>query len=70
MTIFCVAVVLSAALPALAPVWLLLATGLALTRAMLTAHFFSDVLIGCAIGIVVTRETMLLLFPQLVPGWF
>jgi membrane-associated phospholipid phosphatase len=70
MTIFCVAVVLSAIVPVLAPVWLLLATGLALTRAMLTAHFFSDVLIGCAIGIVVTRETMLVGFPQLVPGWF
>ena len=70
MTILCVAAVLSAVVPVLAPVWLLLATGLALTRAMLTAHFFSDVLIGCAIGIVVTRETMLLLFPQLVPGWF
>jgi hypothetical protein len=37
---------------------------------MLTAHFFSDVLIGSSIGIVVTRETMLVGFPQLVPGWF
>ena len=70
MTIFCVAVVLSAIVPVLAPLWLILATGLALTRAMLTAHFFSDVLIGCAIGILVSRETMLLLFPQLTPGWF
>jgi membrane-associated phospholipid phosphatase len=70
MTIFCVAVVLSAIVPVLAPLWLVLATALALTRAMLTAHFFSDVLIGSAIGILVARETFVLLFPQLAPGWF
>jgi membrane-associated phospholipid phosphatase len=70
MTIFCVAVVLSAITPFLAPLWLALATGLALTRAMLTAHFFSDVLIGAGIGLLVARETFLLGFPQLAPGWF
>ena len=70
MTIFCVAVVLSAIAPTLAPLWLALATGLALTRAMLTAHFFSDVLIGAGIGLFVARETFLLGFPQLAPGWF
>jgi membrane-associated phospholipid phosphatase len=70
MTIFCVAVVASAISPALAPVWLLVATCLALTRAMLTAHFFSDVLVGAAIGLLITRETMLLAFPGLAPQWF
>jgi membrane-associated phospholipid phosphatase len=70
MTIFCVAVLLSAIVPVLAPLWLLLATGLAITRAMLTAHFFSDVLIGSAIGILVARETFVLAFPQLTPAWF
>lgn len=70
MTIFCVAVVLSAITPFLAPLWLALATGLALTRAMLTAHFFSDVLVGAGIGLLVARETFLLGFPQLAPGWF
>jgi membrane-associated phospholipid phosphatase len=70
MTIFCVAVVLSAITPMLAPLWLALATGLALTRAMLTAHFFSDVLIGAGIGLLVARETFLLGFPQLAPAWF
>src|SRR5258705_6681798 len=70
MTILCVAVVLSAITPVLVPLWLALATGLALTRAMLTAHFFSDVLIGAGIGLVVARETFLLGFPQLAPGWF
>ena len=70
MTIFCVAVVLSAIAPVLAPLWLVLATGLALTRAMLTAHFYSDVLVGAAIGLLVARETFLIGFPQLAPGWF
>jgi membrane-associated phospholipid phosphatase len=65
-----VAVVLSAITPMLAPLWLMLATALALTRAMLTAHFFSDVFVGAAIGILVARETFLVGFPQLAPGWF
>jgi membrane-associated phospholipid phosphatase len=70
MTILCVAVVLSAIMPVLAPIWLTLAIGLALTRAMLTAHFFSDVFVGAAVGILVARETFLIGFPQLAPGWF
>lgn len=70
MTILCVAVVLSAITPMLAPIWLTLAMGLALTRAMLTAHFFSDVFVGAAVGILVARETFLIGFPQLAPGWF
>ncbi|MSP94173.1 MAG: phosphatase PAP2 family protein [Alphaproteobacteria bacterium] len=70
MTIFCVAVVLSAVVPTLAPLWLLLAGGLAATRAMMTAHFLSDVLIGAAIGILATRETLIIGFPQLAPPWF
>ena len=69
MTIFCVAVVLSAAFPLLAPLWLLLAFGLSLTRAMLTAHFLADVMVGAAIGIIAARETFLLVFPDLSPGW-
>jgi membrane-associated phospholipid phosphatase len=70
MTILCVAVVLSAITPMLAPLWLALATGLALTRAMLTAHFFSDVFVGAAIGTLIARETFLIGFPQLAPMWF
>lgn len=70
MTILCVAVAASAILPMAAPLWLSLATGLALTRAMLTAHFFSDVFIGAGIGVLVARETFLIGFPQLAPGWF
>jgi membrane-associated phospholipid phosphatase len=69
MTIFCVAVVLSAAFPLLTPIWLLLAFGLSMTRAMLTAHFLADVMAGAAIGIIATRQTFLLVFPNLSPGW-
>ena len=69
MSIFSVAVVLSAAFPLLTPLWLLLAFGLSLTRAMLTAHFLADVMVGAAIGIIATRQTFLLLFPALSPGW-
>jgi len=69
MTIFCVAVVLSAAFPLLAPLWLLLAFGLSMTRAMLTAHFLADVMAGAAIGIIATRETLLFAFADLAPGW-
>ncbi|HEX3485535.1 MAG TPA: phosphatase PAP2 family protein [Micropepsaceae bacterium] len=70
MTILCVAVTASAIAPILAPVWLLLATGLAVTRAMLTAHFFSDVFIGAGVGVLVAREVFLIGFPQLAPSWF
>jgi membrane-associated phospholipid phosphatase len=69
MTIFSVAMVLSAVVPSLAPLWLTLALALALTRALLTAHFLADVMIGAAIGIVATREALLLLFPNLAPAW-
>lgn len=70
LTIFCVATVLSAAWPMLAPLWFVFATYLALTRAMLTSHFLSDVMIGAALGLIVARETMLLVFPALTPAWF
>ena len=70
MTIFCVAVVLCAIVPALSALWLLLAGGLASTRVLMTAHFASDVLVGAAVGILVTREMMLTVFPGLTPGWF
>jgi membrane-associated phospholipid phosphatase len=69
MTIFCVAVVLSAAFPLLTPLWLVLAFGLSMTRAMLTAHFLADVMTGAAIGIIATRQTFLVVFPDLAPSW-
>ena len=70
LTIFCVATVLSAAWPGLALLWFAIAFYLALTRALLTSHFLSDVLIGASIGLIVMRETFLLVFPALAPTWF
>jgi membrane-associated phospholipid phosphatase len=69
MTIFSVAVALSAAFPLFAPVWLAAAFALSITRAMLTAHFLGDVMAGAAIGIIATRQTFLLVFPNLSPSW-
>jgi len=70
LTIFCVAVIASGAIPALAPLWFAIALYLAFTRAALTAHYLSDVFVGAGLGIIVTRETVVLLFPQLMRGWF
>src|SRR5215831_2093993 len=69
MTIFSVAVLAAIIVPALAPLWFAIALTLALTRAMLIAHFLSDVLIGAALGLIATRETLLYIFPHLAPGW-
>jgi hypothetical protein len=41
-----------------------------LTRAFLTAHFLSDVLVGAGIGLIVARETLSYFFPHLAPSWF
>jgi membrane-associated phospholipid phosphatase len=42
---------------------------LAGTRALLTAHFLSDVLIGAGIGLLSVRAVLILLFPGFGPGW-
>ncbi|MGH6889139.1 MAG: phosphatase PAP2 family protein [Rhizomicrobium sp.] len=70
LTIFCVAVVLAAALPALAVLWFAIAAYLALTRALLNSHFASDVLVGAGIALVTTREILIFLFPALALPWF
>jgi membrane-associated phospholipid phosphatase len=70
LTIFCVAVIATAVLPKLAIVWFAIAAWLALTRAMLTAHYLSDVFIGAGIGIIAARETIVYLFPALHLAWF
>jgi len=69
LTITCVAVIASCAWPLLTPIWFALALCLALSRALLTTHFFSDVFIGAGIGLVATREAVVLLFPALAPPW-
>jgi membrane-associated phospholipid phosphatase len=70
LTIFCVAVIASAVLPILAPLWFAVALYLALTRAFLNAHFLSDVFIGSATGLIASREIVLYLFPNLFQPWF
>ena len=70
MTICCVAVILSGAVPRLAGLWFAIAAYLALTRAVLNSHFLSDVFIGAGIGILATRETVLFFFADLARPWF
>ena len=70
LTIFCVAVVLSAAVPHLTVLWFAIATFLALTRALLNSHFLSDVLVGAGTGLITTREVLIYFFPALVLPWF
>ncbi len=70
LTIFCVAVVLSAVLPGLAVLWFAIAIYLALTRALLNSHYLSDVLVGAGIALVTTREILWYFFPGLMQPWF
>ena len=70
LTIMCVAAIASCIWPQLALLWFAIAAWLGLTRALLTAHFLSDVFIGGGIGLLATRETLLYLFPRLAPHWF
>ncbi len=70
LTIMCVAVIASAAWPHLALLWFAIAAWLGLTRALLTAHYLSDVLVGAGIGLLSARETVIHVFPSLAPSWF
>lgn len=70
LTIFCVAVIATALLPHFAVLWFALAFWLAITRALLTAHFISDVLVGAGVGLLCAREVLVLLFPALALPWF
>ena len=70
LTIMSVAVIMSCVWPHLAILWFALALWLGLTRALLTAHFLSDVFVGAGIGLLASRETLLYLFPHLPPTWF
>jgi len=69
-TIFCVATAATAAWPEPWPLWFAIAAYLALTRALLTSHFLSDVLFGAALGLAVSREIFVNVFPALAPAWF
>jgi membrane-associated phospholipid phosphatase len=70
LTICCVAVIFTCVWPMLWPLWFAIAALLAVTRALLTAHFLSDVLIGAGIGLIAAREVLLLGFPGNAPSWF
>jgi membrane-associated phospholipid phosphatase len=70
LTIFCVAVIATTLVPQAAILWFALALWLALTRALLTAHFLSDVFIGAGIGLLCAREVLVLVYPSLALSWF
>jgi membrane-associated phospholipid phosphatase len=70
LTIMCVAVIASAVWPQLAPLWFAFAAWLGLTRALLNAHYLSDVLVGAGIGLLSAREAVINFFPQLSLPWF
>jgi membrane-associated phospholipid phosphatase len=70
LTITCVAVIATCVWPYLAPLWFAIALWLGITRALLTAHFLSDVFIGSGIGLLAARFVLLYVFPNLSPPWF
>jgi membrane-associated phospholipid phosphatase len=70
LTICCVAVIATAVYPPLIALWLAIAMYLSFTRALLNAHYLSDVFIGAGIGILASRETLVFAFPSLVQPWF
>lgn len=70
LTIFCVAVIATALLPQAAVLWFALAFWLSITRALLTAHFLSDVFVGAGIGLICVRVVLVNLFPSLTLAWF
>jgi membrane-associated phospholipid phosphatase len=70
LTIMCVAAIASCAWPGWAPLWFAIAAWLGLTRALLTAHYLSDVLAGAGIGLISAHETVIHGFHSLAPPWF
>jgi membrane-associated phospholipid phosphatase len=70
LTICCVAVIFTCVWPGWWLIWFSVAFLLGVTRALLTAHFLSDVLIGGGIGLIAAREVLQLGFPGFSPGWF
>jgi membrane-associated phospholipid phosphatase len=70
LTITCVAVIATALWPQGAVAWFAIALWLGLTRALLTAHFLSDVFVGAGVGLISAREVLVNLFPHIALGWF
>jgi len=70
LTISCVGVIFTCVWPMLWPLWFGIAAFLSGVRALLTAHFLSDVLIGGGIGLITARIVLVLGFPGFAPSWF
>jgi membrane-associated phospholipid phosphatase len=70
LTIACVAVIATALWPHGAILWFAIALWLGLTRALVTAHFLSDVLVGAGVGLIAAREVLVNWFPALALSWF
>ena len=70
LTIMCVAAIAACLWPNLTLLWFVIALWLSVTRALLTAHFLSDVFVGAGIGLIAAREVVLYFFPSLAPSWF
>lgn len=70
LTITCVAVIASAVWPMWAPLWFAIALGLAMVRALLTAHYLSDVFFGIGVGLLSAREVVIHWLPALKQPWF
>lgn len=70
LTIFLVAVMATALWPLGAPVWFLVAAWLSATRAMITAHYISDVCVGAGIGLISAKIVLTCVYPQLALSWF
>lgn len=70
LTIFLVAVMATSVWPPGAPLWFLAAAWLSVTRAMITAHYLSDVCIGAGIGLICAKIVLFYGFPQLALSWF
>jgi len=70
LTITCVAVIACAVWPMLAPLWFAIALSLALVRALLTAHYLSDVFFGIGVGLLSVREVVIHWFLTLSQPWF
>ena len=70
LTITSVAVIAAGLWPWASPLWFAIALWLGMTRAMLSVHFLSDVLVGMGIGLLVSRQILVIFFPTLVQPWF
>lgn len=70
LTIILVATFATCLWPLGAPLWYALALWLALTRALITAHYLSDVAVGAGIGLICCHIVLANVFPELMQPFF